>query len=182
MKSIKKQFNLSICLNSAGIGRVTEYVLSTTFDCIDSLELNKQFCETYRKKFQNEKFFGQVFNNSLHEFEFTGKEKYHCMWFQYVLEHLTDTDLIAFLKKCKKNLARKSSKNDDSQTGYLIIKENTILKHKKSFLADKKDSSMIRHKRVLDEIFEKCGFEIVQSFQQPHFPEEFHPTYIWILS
>lgn len=45
---------------------------------------------------------GHFYAKGLQEFDF--EEKYDCVWIQWVLSHLTDSDAIEFLKKAKGSL------------------------------------------------------------------------------
>ena len=111
---LSKQLNPISCLDcAAGIGRVTEYVLSNFFKEIDLFEKDKAFLEKCKKKFIGNDKIKNIYESSLENFQF--KRKYDLIWIQWCLENLEDDDLRPFLKKCFENL------NDD---GIIIIKEN----------------------------------------------------------
>ena len=150
-KKKDKNNNIRYALDcGAGIGRVTQYVLGPMFDKVDICEINK----------------------SLHNFIPT-KNKYNCIWFQWVIEHLTDNDLINLLKNCK--LALK--KNEKS---VIILKENTCRTH--YFYANKHESSMIRHQLLLFKIFKKAGLNVLLVTLQEGFPSDLYPQKIYVLS
>ena len=111
---LTKQLNPISCLDcAAGIGRVTEHVLSNFFKEIDLFEKNKLFIEKCKIKFSDNDKIKNIYNSSLENFEF--KKKYDLIWIQWCLENLEDEDLIPFLKKCYENI------NDN---GIIIVKEN----------------------------------------------------------
>lgn len=62
-------------------------------------------CEKYVEK-AKEKLQGknvkQFYTSGLQDFHF--QEKYDCIWVQWVLSHLTDADLVAFLQRAKSSL------------------------------------------------------------------------------
>ena len=111
---LSKQLNPKSCLDcAAGIGRVTEYVLSNFFNEIDLFEKDKVFLEKCKKKFAGNDKIKNIYESSLEKFKF--EKKYDLIWIQWCLENLEDEDLLPFLKKCYENI------KDD---GIIIVKEN----------------------------------------------------------
>mmetsp|Transcript_33361 Transcript_33361/g.41024 ORF Transcript_33361/g.41024 Transcript_33361/m.41024 type:complete len:263 (-) Transcript_33361:176-964(-) len=172
-KKKDKNINVRYALDcGAGIGRVTQYVLGPMFDKVDICEINKSFCKEYIKRHNKSSFYGNVYNKSLHNFIPT-KNKYNCIWFQWVVEHLTDNDLINLLKNCKLALKR-------NEKSVIILKENTCRTH--YFYANKHESSMIRHELLLYKIFKKAGLNVLFVTLQEGFPSDLYPQKIYVLS
>lgn len=86
----------------AGIGRVSKFLLTDVFEKVDMVEQNPSFLEQ-AKSYLGEKRLeriGEFFQMGLQDF-FPEKRKYDVIWIQWVLGHLTDEDLITFLKACQ---------------------------------------------------------------------------------
>ena len=67
--------------------------------------------------------------------EWTPEEgKYDVIWIQWVVGHLTDADLISFLKRCKAGL---------KPNGVICVKENAV--SATAFVVDNEDSSITRY-------------------------------------
>lgn len=85
----------------AGIGRITKYLLTDIFNKVDMVEQNPIFLE--RAKI----YLGHKQSNVVNYFP-TGLQsflplikKYDVIWVQWVLGHLTDSDLVQFLQRCQ---------------------------------------------------------------------------------
>jgi protein N-terminal methyltransferase len=166
---LTKQLNPISCLDcAAGIGRVTEHVLSNFFKEIDLFEKNKLFIEKCKIKFSDNDKIKNIYNSSLENFEF--KKKYDLIWIQWCLENLNKKDIVSFLLKCKNNL---------NENGIIIIKENCLLR-KRKFLAN--DLSIQRNEKFYLSIFEKCKFKIIKKGKNENWPKEFIPLNYFILS
>ena len=192
---LSKQLNPISCLDcAAGIGRVTEYVLSNFFKEIDLFEKDKVFIEKCKKKFIGNDKIKNIYNSSLEKFEFN--KKYDLIWIQWCLENLEDDDIKPFLKKCYDNL------NDD---GIIIVKENLYNinedeenedseKENKKIEAKKEDNKNYEYKYSdLDyskqrpdvfyiNLFLECNFNIKLHFLNPNWPESLMPLCVYVLS
>ena len=192
---LSKQLNPISCLDcAAGIGRVTEYVLSNFFNEIDLFEKDKVFIEKCKKKFIGNDKIKNIYNSSLEKFEFN--KKYDLIWIQWCLENLEDDDIKPFLKKCYDNL------NDD---GIIIVKENLYNinedeenedseKENKKIESKKEDNKNYEYKYSdLDyskqrpdvfyiNLFLECNFNIKLHFLNPNWPESLMPLCVYVLS
>lgn len=86
----------------AGIGRVSRFLLTDSFERVDMVEQNGNFLEkakSYLGEKRLEKI-GEFYQEGLQDFR-PERGKYDVIWIQWVLGHLTDEDLIEFLKACK---------------------------------------------------------------------------------
>lgn len=195
---LSKQLNPISCLDcAAGIGRVTEYVLSNFFKEIDLFEKDKAFLEKCKKKFIGNDKIKNIYESSLENFQF--KRKYNLIWIQWCLENLEDDDLRPFLKKCFENL------NDN---GIIIIKENlyNIDENEEDEIDEKKkedekkeikkednknnyeykyseaDYSKQRPDVFYINLFLECNFKIKLHFLNPNWPESMMPLCVYVLT
>ena len=196
---LSKQLNPKCCLDcAAGIGRVTEYVLSNFFNEIDLFEKDKVFLEKCKKKFAGNDKIKNIYESSLEKFKF--EKKYDLIWIQWCLENLEDEDLLPFLKKCYENI------KDD---GIIIVKENLYnideeeeneeeeekkeKNNKKNEIKDEKnnnyeckyseaDFSKQRPDVFYINLFLKCNFKIKLHFLNPNWPESMMPLCVYVLS
>ena len=196
---LSKQLNPKCCLDcAAGIGRVTEYVLSNFFNEIDLFEKDKVFLEKCKKKFAGNDKIKNIYESSLEKFKF--EKKYDLIWIQWCLENLEDEDLLPFLKKCYENI------KDD---GIIIVKENLYnideeeeneeeeekkeKNNKKNEIKDEKnnnyeckyseaDFSKQRPDVFYINLFLKCNFKIKLHFLNPNWPDSMMPLCVYVLS
>ena len=195
---LSKQLNPISCLDcAAGIGRVTEYVLSNFFQEIDLFEKDKVFLEKCKTKFLGNNKIKNIYNSSLENFQF--KRKYDLIWIQWCLENLEDDDLRPFLKKCYDNL------NDD---GIIIVKENLYNieedeednvkdndkenekneikkednKNNYEYKYSDADYSKQRPDVFYINLFLESKFKIKLHFLNPNWPENMMPLCIYVLS
>lgn len=86
----------------AGIGRVTKYLLIDSFDKVDLVEQNDDFirkAKGYIGAAATEKV-GNLYSTGLQSFK-PDIGKYDVIWMQWVLGHLTDSDLVECFKNCR---------------------------------------------------------------------------------
>ncbi|KAI4464464.1 hypothetical protein MML48_3g00001658 [Holotrichia oblita] len=155
----------------AGIGRITKHLLSHIFQNIDLVEQNKMFLDqakdylgpgVYKKV-------GQLYNVGLQDFT-PENDKYDVIWCQWVLGHLTDTDLVKFLERCRSGLKK---------DGIIILKEN--IASSKEIEVDEKDSSVTRPFRLYIELFQKTNLHCIKNIKQNNFPKGLYTVYMFAL-
>jgi len=142
----------------AGIGRVTKDVLLNHFDTIDMVEFNGSFLDEAKKTFAGNPKIGHYFESSLQNFE--PSEQYDVVWCQWVLGHLTDNDLVEFLKRCGKALRK---------GGLIIVKENISVEGP---IMDETDSSVTRPAKEFNKIFRLAGLKVIRQATQTNFPRQ----------
>ncbi|XP_050421200.1 N-terminal Xaa-Pro-Lys N-methyltransferase 1 [Adelges cooleyi] len=142
----------------AGIGRITEQLLSKHFECIDLLEQDEKFLNEAKLKLDgtNAKNFYCV---SLQDFSPDNDIKYDVIWIQWVLGYVTDNDLVEFLKKCCKSL---------NKNGLIVVKENISSNEEGEI--DTEDSSVTRSFGCFCYIFQKANLMCVARRTQRNFP------------
>ncbi|GAM17724.1 hypothetical protein SAMD00019534_008990, partial [Acytostelium subglobosum LB1] len=157
----------------AGIGRVTKNLLLPLFETVDLLEQNPAFLDEAKVAFKDEKRVDNYFAMGLQDFKFQREDgtplQYDCVWIQWVIGHLTDKDLILFIRRCLAALA---------PNGVLCIKDNTA---KRSFVMDKDDSSVTRSDNHFRYLFEQSGAKLLKTELQPNFPTELFPVRFYAL-
>ena len=86
----------------AGIGRLVKDCFIEHFDKCDLLEPADNMIEKARETLEKNEKMGKFYHCSMQDFEF--EQKYDCIWFQWVIGHLTDKDAVEHLTKCKNAL------------------------------------------------------------------------------
>ncbi|KAK3196824.1 hypothetical protein K4F52_000168 [Lecanicillium sp. MT-2017a] len=115
----------------AGIGRVTEGLLSNVAEHVDAIEPIEKFCDVLKSK---KGVARNVFNVGLEHWQPTADLTYGLIWVQWCAGHLTDAQLVEFLQRCKRALV--------PETGLIVIKENNSSTSEDIF--DPVDSSVTR--------------------------------------
>jgi protein N-terminal methyltransferase len=116
------------------IGRITEGLLFGIAETVDIVEPIAKFTDALKSK----EGVGRIWNVGLEEWDFDGDDvqesmKYDLIWNQWCLGHITDTQLVDYLKKCGRALKR---------GGWIVVKENLSTLDGDVF--DETDSSVTR--------------------------------------
>ncbi len=114
--------------------------------------------------------------------------RYDVVWIQWCLQHLSDPDLLAFLRRCRSALkeARDASsapssakhllnEEDELSGGMLFVKENVCGEEAdgtERSIWDDEDHSITRSTKAYERVFREAGLEIVDSQIQLGLPEE----------
>ena len=89
--------------------------------------------------------------------------RYDVVWSQWVLGHLTDEDLVTYLKRSRKGL---------NENGIIVIKENFTNSETPDF--DENDSSFTRNRQEFVELIHKAELKIILEEKQQHFPKDIY--------
>ena len=154
----------------AGWGRITKETLLPKFKNVDLLEPAPSQIEKARTQVPEVRNF---YMQGLQEFKF--ENKYDCIWIQWCLCYLIDTDCLSFLEKAKDSLVRCE---DASKSGLIFVKENVAAG---DFIVDKDDNSIMRTEKHFTTMFEEAGFKILTQFYQKGFPKELHKVSCYVL-
>jgi protein N-terminal methyltransferase len=159
----------------AGIGRVSKLLLLPMFEHVDLVEQSPRLLrgvtqylgadETLRARVRN------LYCMGLQHFE-PKPSSYDLIWMQWVLVHLTDVDLVRYLRRCKKALA---------PNGFIVIKEN-IFQTDEPYDLDRQDSSITRSAVYYKSLFRQAGLTLIAERRQRHFPEELYPVKMYALA
>ena len=157
------------CDCGAGIGRVSKSFLLNHFEKVDLVEQTGKFLEQAKQDFVNVGLGDRLENCypvGLQDFtpEF---KRYDLIWCQWVLTHLTDDDLVEFLKRCKA-----------ASPQYIGVKENVSIG---TVVFDEEDSSMTRPDHLWKEIFERAGLKLVSESRQNAFPSHLFEVKMYLL-
>lgn len=156
-----------------GIGRITKNLLLDYMDIVDLVDCNQAFLDEAKNQLGPQLFesrIGQCFCTPLHEFFPSEGVKYDLVWIQWVTGYLVDGHFIDLLKRFKRALA---------PNGLIIIKDNHSSDDQ--IEEDLRDSSVIRPRWLLKEIFKKSGLSLVAEPLQTGLPKELYPVRMFAL-
>ncbi|KAL8617695.1 hypothetical protein ACOMHN_039643 [Nucella lapillus] len=154
----------------AGIGRITKRLLLPMFHNVDMVELSQKFCDAAREFIGPESSrVDRIICSGLQEFS-PEPGRYDVIWCQWVLSHLRDDDLVAFLQRCRAGLTKE---------GVIIAKENIC--QGDSVVFDELDSSFVRPKAHLEKVFLRSGLSIDKCEKQKGFPKDIFCVYMFAL-
>ncbi|SCV69266.1 BQ2448_2286 [Microbotryum intermedium] len=108
------------------------------------------------------------------------EDGYDLCMIQWCIGHLSDEELVEFLKRSRKAL-RKDNKGCQ---GYIVLKENVCKDTEgdgAGFLFDDDDSSVTRSDKVFKKIFADAGLEVLRQETQQGFPKELFPVIAYVL-
>ena len=144
----------------AGIGRVTAGFLSRICKTTDIVEPIAAFAsQVAAQKMAGSGTVGDVSVIGLQDWVPKPGVKYDLIWAQWCLGHLTDAQLVEFLKKSKGCLRR---------DGWIVVKENMSNDKGQGGIAakdvyDKLDSSVTRGDPTFRRCFHEAGVRVVRS-------------------
>lgn len=165
---------------AAGIGRVTQLVLTNYFEEIDLIEQDEKFILKAKEILGKNPKVKNFYSSSIQDFNFDNKKNfYDLIWVQWCLENIEDCDLQSFLKKCYIAL------KDD---GLMIVKENIYVEDSEEDEEEKKrnaysieDFSNQREDYKYVDLFINNGFIIYRHFPNPNWPEALMPLIVYVL-
>ncbi|ORY19693.1 alpha-N-methyltransferase NTM1 [Clohesyomyces aquaticus] len=163
----------------AGIGRITKGFLMDVAVKVDIVEPVKKFTDELVAGLGPEEKgkMGEVFNLGLQDW--TPKPgAYNLIWNQWCLGHLTDEQLVAYLRRCKDGLA-KPSEEGESDDIWIVVKEN--MSPNKDDIYDEEDSSVTRTDTKFRKLFKEAGLKLVAEQVQKGFPSELFPVRMYAL-
>ncbi|XP_042909323.1 N-terminal Xaa-Pro-Lys N-methyltransferase 1 isoform X2 [Parasteatoda tepidariorum] len=152
-----------------GIGRVTKHFLLKHFQNVDMVEQNKTFLDAADDYLdQDAKRVTRKFNSGLQDFV-PDENYYDVIWIQWVIGHLTDDDLISFLKRCQRGLKK---------NGIIVIKDNVS---SCDVDTDHLDGSVTRPAQNLRQLFSDAGVKILLERKQVKFPKVLYEVKMFAL-
>ncbi|KAL9091173.1 MAG: hypothetical protein Q9159_001590 [Coniocarpon cinnabarinum] len=158
----------------AGIGRVTLGFLSTIATTIDIVEPIAKFTEEISTGepfafLRAENRVGTIQNKGLESWN-PKSNTYGLIWHQWCLGQLTDTELIAYLKRAKRGL---------KEDGWIGVKENVIGGEFDDF--DATDSTVTRCLKSWRQMFAEAGLKMEMEEVQKGFPRGLFAVRMWAL-
>ncbi|RKP03871.1 hypothetical protein CXG81DRAFT_29167 [Caulochytrium protostelioides] len=163
------------CDCGAGIGRVTQHVLAPRYATVDLVESDVKFCDEARAALSQPASgvgpdrLGDIYNVGLEGFR-PPAARYDLVWCQWVLSHLSDDDLVAFLERCAAALR---------PGGWIGVKENTCGGDERIF--DDEDSSFTRPAALFESIFARAGLRVHATELQQGMPPGLFKVRMWML-
>lgn len=155
----------------AGIGRVTARLLSKMCDVVDVVEPVQRFAKEARAaNLAGKGKIGEVYVTCLQDWE--PKEEYDLAWNQWCLGHLTDTELVTYLRKCRGIV---------KEGGWIIVKENMSTDAEGKDIFEEVDSSVTRTDTKFRGLFEESGLVIAKTELQSGFPKKLYPVRLYAL-
>ncbi|KAM0324361.1 hypothetical protein ACHAQA_008142 [Verticillium albo-atrum] len=151
----------------AGIGRITEGLLLTLSEQVHVLEPIEKFTSALAL------LPGITVSNIGLEAWSPPPDAppaYDLMWNQWCVGHLTDAQLVAYLRRCRAALR---------DGGFVVIKENLSTSGADQF--DDVDGSVTRTDEKFRALFAEAGLRLVRTEIQRGFPKELFPVRIYAL-
>lgn len=152
----------------AGIGRIALNLFVPRFQRVDIVEQNPAYTAQARQDITSPKLVG-VYTVGLQNWR-PEAGLYDVIWIQWVIGHLHDADMVAFLKRCVEGL---------SPNGVICVKENVSKDGK--FIMDKEDNSITRGDAHFRNIFWEAGLSVTHMQRQTRFPSVLLPVNMYAL-
>ncbi|KAF2032197.1 hypothetical protein EK21DRAFT_61324 [Setomelanomma holmii] len=175
----------------AGIGRITKGLLLGVAKQVDVVEPVKKFTDELVQSLGNGEYagdgeskdgkgqVGEVINLGLQDW-IPEVGSYDVIWNQWCLGHLTDAQLIVYLRRCKDGLAL-AKEGEESSKSWIVVKENLSTDIRQRDIYDEEDSSVTRSDDKFRGLFKDAGLKIVATEQQRGMPKELYPVRIYAL-
>lgn len=145
----------------AGIGRVTEGFLSNACEVVDVVEPVEKFANVVLDgPLKKEGKVGDVYVTGLESWN--PDKKYDLIWNQWCVGHLTDAQLVEYIKRCKEAL---------SESGVIVVKENISTDSMGEDIYDEVDSSVTRTDHKFRALFKEAGMNLIKTEEQLGFPK-----------
>ncbi|SPO36936.1 related to TAE1 - AdoMet-dependent proline methyltransferase [Pseudozyma flocculosa] len=96
--------------------------------------------------------------------------KYDVVWNQWCLQHLSDKDLVAFLKR-----SRQALKDGQGEEGIIVVKENVCQEAadgNETVWYDDEDHSITRSTKAYERVFAEAGLKVIKCEVQQGLPQE----------
>lgn len=156
----------------AGVGRITQFMLSKRFSKVDIIEPCSKLIEQAKielPKTVGSDRIGDYVNLPLQSFH-PSPGKYNLIWHQWVLLYLPDDTLVDYLIRCRHGL---------TPGGVICAKENVSLKG--HFLVDPDDNSITRTVEQYKDLFSRAGLRILLQMRQSRWPPGLFPVLMFAL-
>ncbi|KAK8057573.1 Alpha N-terminal protein methyltransferase [Apiospora saccharicola] len=174
----------------AGIGRITQGLLLDIASTVDVVEPIAKFTEALSQA----PGVGQIYNMGLEEWPPSSststttddttttpstnqpqQQKYNLIWLQWCVGHLTDTQLVAFLQRCRDVLVDSTPESPAA----IVVKENNTTTAADLF--DDLDSSVTRTDEKFRALFREAGLRLVRTELQNGLPKGLYPVRMYAL-
>ncbi|KAL4902797.1 hypothetical protein BDW74DRAFT_157587 [Aspergillus multicolor] len=149
----------------AGVGRVTEGLLSHVCNVIDAVEPVGKFTAILDAgELKKTGVVGGIYTMGLEDWH-PREQYYDLIWIQFCVGHLNDAQLVELLKRCRAALV--------PGTGICVVKENISTDPRDIDMYDAEDSSVTRTNGKFRGVFEEAGMRVIASDLQTGFPKDY---------
>uniref|UniRef100_A0A7S0LJ52 Alpha N-terminal protein methyltransferase 1 n=1 Tax=Coccolithus braarudii TaxID=221442 RepID=A0A7S0LJ52_9EUKA len=160
----------------AGIGRVSDGVLLHVCEHVELVEVSPALLESARSRLARYAPRVSYTSASLREFE-PPAGAFDLVWLQWVLGHLTDTDVLALLRRCRASLRT---------SGAIVVKDNNAVpsdceEGNPNYCIDTENASVCRSHAHLRALFKRAKLRVINCEQQLGFPRELHAVRMYLL-
>ncbi|PYH96200.1 DUF858 domain protein [Aspergillus ellipticus CBS 707.79] len=147
----------------AGVGRVTEGLLSQVCTSIDAIEPVEKFTHVIRaSQLHRDGVVQDIYTMGIEDW--VPEKKYDLIWTQFCVGHLTDVQLGRYFGRCREALV---------DSGVIVVKENMSTDPQGLDMFDEEDSSVTRTDEKFRMLFREAGLVVLASELQLGFPKEF---------
>ena len=157
----------------AGIGRVSEGVLLQAFAKVQLVEVSEPLLAKARERLGTERC--EFTAASLRDFA-PVEASVDCVWMQWILGHLTDTDVLGLLKRCRTAL---------KPGGAIVVKENNAVpsscEQNGLYTLDEANANVVRSHAHHCALFKRAGLKLQRFKLQGGFPQELHAVRMYML-
>ncbi|CAG8959390.1 hypothetical protein HYFRA_00001288 [Hymenoscyphus fraxineus] len=150
----------------AGIGRITSGLLLHIADVVDIVEPVAKFSNALI----GVPGIGEIYTTGLESWSPSRTPGYDLIWNQWCVGHLTDVQLVAYLRKCGEALR---------EGGFVVVKENLSTDPGGEDVFDEVDSSVTRTDKKFRALFEEAGMKVKRTEIQNGLPSELYPVRIY---
>jgi protein N-terminal methyltransferase len=171
----------------AGVGRITKEFLLKVAKTVDVVEPVKKFTDELVQGLQSGEWagdgamtrtatrgqVGEVVNLGLQDWT-PEVGAYDVIWNQWCLGHLTDAQLVAYLRRCKEGLV-------EGVESWIVVKENMSSEIHHGDIYDEVDSSVTRSDEKFRTLFGEAGLKIVATDVQRGFPKDLFSVRMYAL-
>jgi protein N-terminal methyltransferase len=170
----------------AGIGRIAKGLLMGVGKSVDIVEPVKKFTDEFVAGLgEAEKGkVGEVINLGLQDW-IPEPGAYNLIWNQWCLGHLTDAQLIVYLRRCRDGLVKLGGGGEEegikAREGWIVVKENMSTDIRREDIFDEEDSSVTRSDEKFRALFKDAGLKVVAQEVQKGFPRELYPVRMYAL-
>ena len=159
----------------AGVGRLVKDCFVRHFQLCDLLEPADNLIAKAKELLASHAHMGVFYHASMQQFDF--EHRYDCIWFQWVIGHLTDKQAVDFLAKCREALTPSVVAADQ---GFIVLKEN-LSSQGTGFYLDREDHTVMRSLPYFRQLFEKAGLVVKIQDRFRDFPVDCLPVFKFVL-
>ncbi|CAG8977415.1 hypothetical protein HYALB_00007045 [Hymenoscyphus albidus] len=157
---------LGVCGEGRKIGRITSGLLLYIAEVVDIVEPIAKFSNALI----GVPGIGEIYTTGLESWSPSRTPGYDLIWNQWCVGHLTDVQLVAYLRKCGEALR---------EGGFVVVKENLSTDPGGEDVFDEVDSSITRTDKKFRALFEEAGMKVKRTEIQNGLPSELYPVKIY---